>query len=46
MARYERLKQELAGVHRHDREAYTFAKTAFIDEVLRNPAEQGVAPSD
>jgi len=33
-ARYEQLKRELAGQHRHDREAYTQAKTAFIDEVL------------
>ena len=32
--RYEQLKDELAGQHRHDREAYTHAKAAFIDEVL------------
>lgn len=32
--RYGRLKQDLAEQHRHDREAYSLAKTAFIDEVL------------
>ena len=37
-ARYERLKQELAEQYRHDREAYTHAKTAFINEVLTNVA--------
>ncbi|MEO8351646.1 MAG: GrpB family protein [Chthoniobacteraceae bacterium] len=35
-ARYEHLKQELAEQHRHDREAYTHAKAAFINEVLTN----------
>jgi GrpB-like predicted nucleotidyltransferase (UPF0157 family) len=33
-ARYERLKRDLAGQHRHDREAYTDAKAAFIKEVV------------
>lgn len=33
-ARYEQLKRDLAGQYRHDREAYTHAKTAFILEVL------------
>jgi GrpB-like predicted nucleotidyltransferase (UPF0157 family) len=37
-ARYEHLKQKLAGQYRHDREAYTHAKTAFINEVLTNVA--------
>lgn len=36
--RYEHLKRNLAGQHRHDREAYTDAKTAFINEVLTNVA--------
>jgi GrpB-like predicted nucleotidyltransferase (UPF0157 family) len=31
---YQRLKLELAERHRHDREAYTEAKTAFITGVL------------
>ncbi len=35
-ARYERLKQELAEKYRHDREAYTHAKTAFINEAIAN----------
>ncbi|MES2921736.1 MAG: GrpB family protein [Verrucomicrobiota bacterium] len=39
VARYAHLKQELAEQHRHDREAYTFAKSAFIAEVLTNAAE-------
>jgi len=37
-ARYERLKRELAEQYRHDRETYTHAKTAFINEVLANVA--------
>lgn len=37
-ARYERLKQELAEQYRHDREAYTHAKAAFINEILANVA--------
>jgi len=36
VARYAHLKQELAEQHRCDREAYTFAKTAFIDQVLKS----------
>jgi GrpB-like predicted nucleotidyltransferase (UPF0157 family) len=35
-AHYEQLKKELAERHRHDREAYTRAKSAFIEEVLGN----------
>lgn len=38
-ARYEHLKRTLAEQHRHDREAYTHAKTAFIDEVFANIAD-------
>lgn len=34
-ARYEDLKRDLAERHRRDREAYTDAKTAFINEVLK-----------
>ena len=30
---YETLKRRLAEVHGHDREAYTQAKTSFIDDV-------------
>ncbi len=37
-SRYEALKNELAAQHRHDREAYTRAKTAFINEVSRAQA--------
>lgn len=37
-ARYAALKAELAEVHRHDREAYTEAKGAFIASVLDNAA--------
>jgi GrpB-like predicted nucleotidyltransferase (UPF0157 family) len=37
-ARYGHLKHELAARHRHDREAYTRAKSAFIDGVLGKPA--------
>jgi len=37
-ARYEYLKQELAERYRHDRESYTHAKTAFINEVLAHIA--------
>lgn len=39
-ARYARLKQELAEQHRHDRETYSLAKTAFIDDVLTVVADQ------
>ncbi len=35
-ADYERLKRELAVRHRADREAYTEAKSAFIEGVLRD----------
>lgn len=37
-SRYERLKHELAEQHRDDREAYTHAKAAFINEVFTNVA--------
>lgn len=37
-ARYGHLKHELAAEHHHDREAYTRAKSAFIDEVLGHHA--------
>jgi len=33
-ARYQNLKRDLAEQHRNDREAYTDAKAAFINEVL------------
>ncbi len=36
-ARYAALKRELAARHRTDREAYTAAKGAFIQEILRRP---------
>ncbi len=32
--RYERLKFDLAARHRNDREAYTDAKTAYVDEIV------------
>lgn len=38
-ARYEELKRTLAEQHRHDREAYTHAKGAFIDQVLASIAD-------
>ncbi len=34
LARYEQLKRDLAERYRNDREAYTQAKTEFINEVL------------
>jgi GrpB-like predicted nucleotidyltransferase (UPF0157 family) len=34
--RYAALKQRLAVAHREDREAYTDAKTRFIDDLLRS----------
>jgi GrpB-like predicted nucleotidyltransferase (UPF0157 family)/GNAT superfamily N-acetyltransferase len=34
-ARYAALKRELADTHRHDREAYTEGKTAFVRDTLR-----------
>ena len=39
-ARYSRLKQQLAEQYRHDREAYTVAKSAFIEATLTNHPEQ------
>lgn len=33
-AAYEALKRQLAAAYRHDREAYTEAKTGFVDRVL------------
>ena len=38
-ARYGRLKEEMAGQYRHDREGYTAAKAAFINEILTNTAK-------
>lgn len=32
--RYEALKRRAATAHRHDREAYTAAKSAFVDDAL------------
>ena len=40
--RYERLKRDLAIVYRADREAYTEAKTVFVEEILTK-ARQGNA---
>lgn len=34
-ATYERLKRRLAAKHRTDREAYTEAKSAYVEEVMR-----------
>ncbi len=36
---YAQLKQQLADQHRHDREQYTHAKTAFINSILCNTIE-------
>jgi GrpB-like predicted nucleotidyltransferase (UPF0157 family) len=35
-AEYAKLKAELAAVHRHDRDAYTLGKTAFVEAALRS----------
>ena len=40
--RYERLKRDLAAIHRADREAYTDAKAAFVEEIL-DKAKRGRA---
>jgi GrpB-like predicted nucleotidyltransferase (UPF0157 family) len=32
--RYARLERDLAIIHRTDREAYTEAKAAFVEEIL------------
>jgi len=40
--RYDALKEELAGRHRSDRNAYSNAKTAFVQAVL---GAEGAAPS-
>jgi GrpB-like predicted nucleotidyltransferase (UPF0157 family) len=37
-ARYARLKRELAQRYRHDREAYTDAKAAFVAEIMARAA--------
>jgi len=37
-ARYAQLKHELAGRHREDREAYTEAKSEFVEAVLQGLA--------
>jgi GrpB-like predicted nucleotidyltransferase (UPF0157 family) len=34
---YADLKRHLAALHRNDREAYTEAKTGFVEKVLRSP---------
>jgi GrpB-like predicted nucleotidyltransferase (UPF0157 family) len=36
--RYADLKMKLATLHRHDREAYTEAKAAFVQAAVGNPA--------
>ena len=33
--RYHRLKLDLASRYRHDREAYTTAKDAFVEAIIR-----------
>ena len=40
-ARYEALKYELAEDYENDREAYTAAKTGYVDGVLRKARESG-----
>ncbi|MCP3983429.1 MAG: GrpB family protein [bacterium] len=40
-ARYQALKQELAARFRHDREAYTDGKTAFVREILARAGGDG-----
>jgi GrpB-like predicted nucleotidyltransferase (UPF0157 family) len=47
---YERLKRRLATEHRADREAYTEAKSAFVESVMRKATRQetsvvGVKPT-
>src|SRR6266436_160270 len=34
---YERLKRRLAAEHRTDREAFTDAKSAYVESVMRKP---------
>lgn len=38
--RYARLKRDLAIVHRADREAYTEAKAAFVEEILTKARQE------
>jgi GrpB-like predicted nucleotidyltransferase (UPF0157 family) len=38
---YARLKQSLAGQFRRDRDAYTQAKTAFVEDILRRAGGTG-----
>ena len=38
---YAKLKRELATAYHHDRGAYTEAKSAFIQSVLKSPAHRG-----
>jgi GrpB-like predicted nucleotidyltransferase (UPF0157 family) len=38
-ATYERLKRQLAAKHRTDREAYTEAKSAYVEAVMRKAAK-------
>jgi GrpB-like predicted nucleotidyltransferase (UPF0157 family) len=40
---YGLLKRRLAAIHENDREAYTQAKTPFVEEVLHRVAQQIVA---
>ncbi|HJQ58501.1 MAG TPA: GrpB family protein [Vineibacter sp.] len=40
-ARYERLKRDLAARFRSDREAYTEAKSAYVDEIMAKAAPVG-----
>jgi len=39
-ATYERLKRRLAGEHQTDREAYTDAKSAYVETVMRKAIKQ------
>jgi GrpB-like predicted nucleotidyltransferase (UPF0157 family) len=42
IAAYAQLKRRLAAEHRTDREAYTDAKSAYVETVLRKAIKQGV----
>lgn len=39
-ARYEALKRNLAAEHKTDREAYTAAKSAYVEDVMRKATDQ------
>lgn len=43
--RYHELKKKLAAEHVSDREAYTQAKTSFIDSVVLQARQQGASPT-